>query len=204
MERCLGAASDADDAALKETKGGVEIDRLPVGQVGRGAHGKLIDGVAVVIINRYHGEVAANAVFQPALVVHHLGVLADGHAIDYGHLVQTNKRGVFGLQHGTVHIKAVGVRSVEDDDGNVVFGGGFHHIAHRGDIGVEPYADILQVEENQVDALQHFGRGLLVFAVERHDGQACLLVFSAVPLGSGVGGATEAMLGREDLPHVDT
>ena len=51
--------------------------------------------------------------------------------------------------------------------------------------------------------MKHFGRWLLVFAVERHDGQARFLVLAAVHLGAGVGLAAKTVFWRVDFSDVD-
>ena len=44
------------------------------------------------------------------------------------------------------NIMAIRIRSVEDDNLNIILGTGLHHIMKGGNIGVETYANILQVE----------------------------------------------------------
>ena len=61
----------------------------------------------------------------------------------------------------------------------------------------------MQIKENQVNALKHFGRGFLVFAVKRHDGQARFLVLAAVYLRACINRATETMLRRVNLLDVN-
>ena len=51
--------------------------------------------------------------------------------------------------------------------------------------------------------MEHLGRWLFVFAVERDNGQASFLVLTAVHLGTSIGGTTETMFGRIDFSHVD-
>ena len=203
LERRFRAASHTDIRAFKETKGRIEVHRLPVGQVGRRLHGHFIDGIAIIAFDRDDGEVAGDAVLQPAFTVHHLGVFTDGHAVDDGHLVHPNKRVVFRLEDWAVNIEAIGIGAVEDDDGEMVFGSGLHHVGHCGNVGIKTYANILKVEEDDVDALQHLGRGLFVFPEERDDGEAGFLVFAIVDSGSSIGSAAESMLGCVDFFYVD-
>ena len=51
--------------------------------------------------------------------------------------------------------------------------------------------------------MEHLGRWLFVFAVERDNGQASFLVLTAVHLGTSIGGTTETMFGCIDFSHVD-
>ncbi len=48
--------------------------------------------------------------------------------------------------------------------------------AHRGDVGVEAAADVLDVEDQRVEAVELFGGRRAAFAVEAVDRQAGLLV----------------------------
>ena len=71
---------------------------------------------------------------------------------------------------------AGGVGAVEHPDRLAVLRGGFEHVAQRGDEGVDAAAEILQVDEQDVEAVHHRGGRPAHFAVEAEDGNAELRV----------------------------
>ena len=60
------------------------------------------------------------------------------------------------ILHGSFHIEAVDrIRAIEHDDRQLAPRGLFHRIGHGRRIRVEARADVLQIDDQGVDALQH-------------------------------------------------
>ena len=74
--------------------------------------------------------------------------------------------GVGSFQHWTVDIESVGVGTVEHDDGDVFLGTSLHNVSQGGDVGVETHAHVLEVEQHDVDILEHFGRRFFCLPIE--------------------------------------
>ena len=150
------------------------------------------------------GEVAMDAAVEPSFAVDHHGVLADGHAVDDGYGVHAHEGAeVCGVEHGAVDIVPVGVGAVEQEEWDVLFGAGLHDVVEGRDIGVEAASHILQVEDDDVDALELCGCRLFVLAVEGDDGEPCCAVGGAGDVCSCRLSAAESVFGAEDLHHVD-
>jgi hypothetical protein len=58
------------------------------------------------------------------------------------------------------------IRPVEHDDFHALLGRRFHDEAEDVDVLVEPRADLLDVEDDDLHIPEHLGRGLMVLAVE--------------------------------------
>ena len=93
----------------------------------------------------------------------------------------------------------IGIRPVADDDLDAVLAARSQAIRHRVDVGVDAGADVLQVDDEHVEVVQHRRRRLARLAVERVDGHAPELVarvrrFDHVLLDVG----SESVLRAED------
>ena len=134
------------------------------------------------------------------LAVDEGGIFADSHAIDHGGASPDAHKGTIGtLHYGAIDIVAVGVGTVKHNKGYTAQSASLHDIVERGDIGVEAAADVLQVEEHDVDISHLVGGGLLVATIKRHDGNTRLVVGAVAHSLTSSSGATEAMLGTEDF-----
>ena len=58
---------------------------------------------------------------------------------------------------------------IADDDRHAVAGAGPQAVGHRVDVGVDAGADVLQVDDQHVEPVEHLGGGLAGLAVERVD-----------------------------------
>ncbi len=91
-----------------------------------------------------------------------------------------------------------GIWTVEDDERNFLSGRGLHRERHRGNVRPGPASDLLEVVDQDVDVLQHLGRGTAIFRhVEGEDRNARLpigLVRNLLALG---GVATDAVFRRQ-------
>ena len=66
--------------------------------------------------------------------------------------------------------------AIKHNEGLAVFGGFFHRQSHRRDVGIKPSADVLNVENQNINVFQHFRRRFSSFAVEAEHWQARLFV----------------------------
>ena len=130
------------------------------------------------------------------LVVDEEGEFADGHAVAEGDFVDADEGSGLGVD-GAFDEGADGVGAVEDDEADFGGGGGFEAMGEGGDVGVEAAADVLDVENEGVEAGELGGGGGAAVAIEAVDGEA----------GGGVGGvgdfrlvevATDTVFGGEE------
>ena len=93
---------------------------------------------------------------------------------------------------------SVGIGTVENQALFLVFSAGFHHVVHRAGVGVVAHAHVLNVENNDINSAELFGRGLFVFTVERSRGQACFCVYAVFNSFARAGIAPKTVFGREN------
>ncbi|MDW8207604.1 MAG: hypothetical protein RMJ43_07180 [Chloroherpetonaceae bacterium] len=126
-----------------------------------------------------------------------------GHAVSDGYGVACGEGEAFGVGEWSFDMDSVdGVGSVEDDVAEVVLCGGFEGVEERGDVGVEAASDVLDVEDEGVDAGELVGLGALALSVEAVDGESGSGV---VGVGdAGVGGALESVFGCEEGVEVES
>ncbi len=156
--------------------------------------------VAVVAEHFDDFQVATTCAY-PAFAVNHAREFARCQAVDYRDLLHADEAFHFGLEHRSIDSVAVRIWAVEDDKWDVGFGAGLHHQLHRRDVGVETYADVLQVVEHYVDIAHLLGRRLTIFAVKTYHfyvvNGLIINVFACTSV------TAKTVLGREDFPHVD-
>src|SRR5438105_848442 len=70
------------------------------------------------------------------------------------------------------------IRPVEHNELDSFFGRGFHAFNHRADVGVTAAADVLEIENEHIDSLQHRGSRLACRAVKRERRETCYWIFS--------------------------
>ena len=81
-----------------------------------------------------------------------------------------DERGVGGVEQIAFDIVAADrIRPIAHDNAHAVACRGPHAVGHRVDVGVDPRADILQIDDEHIEIAQHVGAGLARFAVERID-----------------------------------
>lgn len=174
-------------------------------QVGRGGNGERIYAVAVVILHLYDCEVALQTLFQPVLTVNHCCIFADGKTIDNGDRVHAYKRAIVGsVEDRAVDIVAVRIGTVENDAGDATFGTGLHDIMESRYIGIEAAANILKVEDDDINVGHLFLCRLLILAVEGYYREASLCVGAAFYGSTGFGVASETMFRGENLDNIES
>src|SRR6266481_8412229 len=97
--------------------------------------------------------------------------------------MHSNKRFVIGVEHWPFCRYAIDrVRSVEHNDCNSGLFTGAHAKIHSPDKGVAARADILQIDEQNIEILQHLQSRLAMFGVQRVNGNAKTRMLVAFPL----------------------
>src|SRR5437773_1103948 len=137
-------------------------------------------------LHRHHGERAASGAAHPDAVgapdgaaaavghaqVDERGQLAERQPVAHGDGIETHERGVSGPDQVPLErLAAERIRPIEDDDLLAGGGAGLERERRRPLEGVDARPDVLELDEQQVDALQHLRRGragLRVEAVDRN------------------------------------
>ena len=93
---------------------------------------------------------------------------------------------------------AIGVGTVEDDDGLLIISTCLQETTHGDVIGVKTQSYILDVNQEDVE-LTHGGNGGTggLAIIQGEDGDAGLAIYLAAYMLASIGGAPEAMLGGE-------
>ena len=113
-----------------------------------------------------------------ALGIEELRQFANGHAMPDGKRMVSGKRQLVGIRERAFnHFSVDRIYPVEHDKSDFVLRGFLHRQAQRGDIGVEPRADVLNVKDERVDSFEHSGCWFSCVAVEAVDRRACFLIY---------------------------
>lgn len=202
FEGDIGASADGDVGEFEEGDAGIEHGFREAAHIWRGIDPGEAGGIEVLIagpvLDRDDGEVEVEFVFG----IEHVGEFSDRHAVADGDGVMAGEV-FFSLVDGSVDGEtADGIDAIEDEEGEIVFRGGFHGEAHGRDIGVEAGADILNIEDERIEAGELIGGGFAaVFAVKAVDGEASFGVGFVVDVF--IGFAADAVFGAEEGDEVD-
>ena len=129
--------------------------------------------------------------------------LSDGHAVTNSDSVKTNKGLQSVVEYGTRDVDAVdGVRSIEYDEANAVVSCRSHRVAHGRNIGVETGANVLNIENESINAGEHCGTWPAHVSVKTNDRYSGTGL-AAVSNNLDVEKAGQAVLGTEDTSEVD-
>ena len=102
------------------------------------------------------------------------------------------------------HVYAVDrVRPVEHDELDVVARAGFHRVRHRPDVGVVARADVLDVEDDRVETVEHLFRGNAGRPVETPDGKARDRVGVVLDFDEILRGRPQPVLGTEQTGELN-
>ena len=102
-----------------------------------------------------------------------------------------------GIHHGALdHAAGDGIGTVEDDHGDVAAARLLQDVEQRRQVGVVAHADVLDVEDEHADAVEHVARRPSRRAVEAPDRPAGGRIAAVRHVRVDV--ATDAVLGRED------
>src|SRR5260370_4764900 len=106
--------------------------------------------------------------------VEELGELANREAVTHRQWKIRDGTCFVGVEHRSFHdFAAERIGPVEHEKSDVAFGGFLHAISHRCGVRVESDAGVLNIEDERVDALEHFIRGTKRFAIKTVNGKAC-------------------------------
>jgi hypothetical protein len=131
--------------------------------------------------------------------------LADGHAVPHRNRKLADERLEPRLEHRAFDVDAADrIRPVAHDDGQAMRARGAQAVGHRVDVRVDARADVLQIDDERVEAGQHLCRRLARLAVERVDRNlpprvACVVGLDHVLLHV----RSESVLRTEDRPDRD-
>ena len=119
-----------------------------------------------------HGDdvkVGADVIFG----VEKLGELANREAVTHWQWKISDEICLVGVEHRAFHdFTAERIGTVENEESDLALGGFLHAVSHRCRVGVKPDAGVLNVEDERVDAFEHFIGGAERFAIETMDGKS--------------------------------
>ena len=121
--------------------------------------------------------------------------LAGGHPVPVGERVEPHEGAVVVPDEVPLHRAADRVGAVKDDEALALLGRRFHRVGHRPDVGVVAGPDVLDVEDQDVEPLQHGRGGPPGRPVEAVDGYRAVGVRD---LDEVLLRGVEAVLGREE------
>ncbi len=103
------------------------------------------------------------------------------------------------VEQRTLHTDSIdGIRPVKDIESQAMTSGFLHGVSHSRDIGVKTSAHVLNIENQSIEASQHFRRGPApVFLIEAVDGNARRWIRAIGNIG-GAGAASNAVFRRQD------
>ncbi len=104
------------------------------------------------------------------MLIEEPGELGDGHAVAHGHAELADEGLKSGLERRSFDLAAAdGVGAVAHDDGEPMTRRGAQAIRHGVDEGVDARANVLQIDDQNVDEAEHLLGRLARLAVERED-----------------------------------
>jgi hypothetical protein len=178
-----------------------------------GIHGSSVSGQRRLRVQPAHGDHGQTALGAHGLAdvddfgddhdagrfLGHAGEFAYGQAVHIGDAEGADITLPLGVERRAVDLEtAEGIGAVEHDDLHALLEAGGHGTEHGAGESVGTGADVLQVDDEGVEALEH-GRGRLAGgAVHRIDRQAGGGVPGVAEVGAGHELAVEAVLGREE------
>jgi hypothetical protein len=159
FKRCGRAATDRKIRRLEQSDAGVQQ------RFGKTAHirRRVDPGQARVIeelralpaMHLYDLQIEVELEFG----LQHQCDFANGHAMANGDSVKADEGLQTIVQHRTGDVDAINrIGSIENDEANAVVGRCDHGIAHGRYVGIETRTDVLDIEHDGVNILQHFGR----------------------------------------------
>ena len=163
----VGSTANAYTSRLEDAKRRIKLYASGIGQVRRRLYRQFVLAVVRIVQTGNNSEIALDSAIQPAFAVYHLGILTDCHSIDNRNRVHSHERAVICcIQHRTINIRCIWIRTVENNHGNIRFGASLHNIVQSRNVSVETHSNILQVKNHNIDILQLLGGRLLVVSVQ--------------------------------------
>ena len=180
FERTGGAAPLGQQRAFQHHRPGIGPGHGQIGGIGAGIDpGPLVQGPAKagggLRLPALHGNDLI-VDLQAIVVDEPVAQFAQGHAVAHGHGAGPDKAFPAGDQAHPFHRTTSGVGAIQDPDGLAVFGRRLQHIEQGGDEGIDPAAQVLQVDQDDVEGLHGRCRGAADLAIKAEDRQPCFLV----------------------------
>ena len=156
--------------ALEQHGAGVHDGGIERGHVGRWHHPRQARLIPVHVpmppFHRRDFEIRADV----EVIVEEPGQLPNRHPVPHRYRKLPDKRLEATGQRGTLDLgPADRVRPIAHDDRDTVPGRGAHAVGHGVDVGIDPGADILEVNHQNIQSLKHFWRRLACIAIQRID-----------------------------------
>ena len=203
LEGRFRAAADGDACILQYFQAGIEDRAFEGAEIGGGrnpAHaGAFKEIVAMPVFHFDDVKIGVDVIFG----VEELRKFADGEGVADGDGIVGDEAGFVRVENGAFDdVAGKRIGAIEDKEGDVVFRGFFHAVAHGGGVGVEANAGVLNVENKCVNALQHVVGGAEVFTIEAEDGEASGGILGGRDFFIGV--ARDAVFGAEKRDQMNT
>ena len=132
---------------------------------------------------------------QPFFFYKHVGVFANGHAVYYWHSLHAHMRSVGKVKHRSIHIKTIGIGTVEHYYRLAISNSRFDIFLQRSKIGVKPYTNILHIKQQDIHIFQILRRGFGFAAIKGDNRNTGGLICITAYFLSGIRRTPEAMLG---------
>ena len=148
--------------------------------------------IAVPVPHGDHVQLGADVI----LSVEELGQLANGQTVAHRDGKVRHEAGFVRIEHRPFHdLSAQRIGTIQNKKRNLAFGRFFHAVGHGDRVGVETHASVLNIEDQRVDALQHFIGWTARIAVQAVNRKARRGIFRGRHVF--VGAAGEPVLGAE-------
>jgi len=148
-----------------------------------------------------HGDdvqIGSDVVFR----VEELSEFADGEAIANRHRKIRGEGSLVRIEHRSFDdFAADWIGAVQNEERNVVLGGGLHAVGHRRRVRVKPHAGILNVEDQRINADEHIVGGPPIVTVEAEHGEARGRIFGGKKLFVFAAGETVLRTEKRDELH---
>src|SRR6266581_4238692 len=157
LERSLRAASDGDSGTLENLDSRIKDGPLDRPKIWRGRNpfdaGALKEIIAMPVPHGNDVQVRPNVIFG----VEELREFADRQRVAHRQRKVGDEIRLVRIEHRAFDsFPAKGVRPVEHEKSDISLRGFLHAIRHGHRVGVKPNARVLDIEDQRVDALEHF------------------------------------------------
>ena len=125
---------------------------------------------------RYYRKAALDSATQPPLSVEHQRILACRHPVYHRNGLLPHSTAVCRIEYIAVHVMPVGIRTVENDKLDIIFGSRLHHPLHRYQFRIETATHFRHIENYRVHPFKMFARRFLNLSVKRYDRHTGLFI----------------------------
>jgi len=149
------------------------------------------------VLHGQHMKVRADVIFD----VEELRELANGESVPHGQGKISDEIRFVRVQHRALdNFTADRIGAIENEKRDAALGRFFHAIGHGRRVGIESDAGVLHIEDERVDAFEHFLGGPKCVAVQAVDRKARGWIFRGREFF--VGAAGETMFRAEERNHL--